>query len=160
MTSVTSSSHIVSAASTQAVPAASKQSSTSTLPNVKVFDKEPSKDFTGMVPAFFEHIAKLPDGSVVGCVKLLNASSLKSKSLIELIKSGDLAAVLYDHGAIKMVSLDSSRVEILVKQNASKIYLSTGGKEFFPQNDVDVDNLSPEYYNRMAKLFFPLLKKV
>lgn len=125
---------------------------------IKVFDQEPDKDFTGKAPAFFEHIAKLPDGSIAGCVKLLNPTSLKSKSLTDLLKCGQMACVVYDHGMAKMVSLNHAWVEHLIKHNVSKIILSTGGESFFIKEDVDVEDLTKESYMDMVKLCVPLLK--
>jgi len=162
MTSVTSSysSHVVSAASTQALPPSSKQSSTSNLPNVKVFDKEPPKDFTGIVPAYFFKIIKgQEDGVVAGCVKLLNSVSLKTKSLNDIIKAYQVACVVYDQGVAKRVDLNHRWVKVIVEHKVSKIMLSNGGPEFLAHEDMDVGDLTDEYYTNMAqRCVRPLMK--
>ena len=161
MTSVTTSSHVLSATSTQAVPASSKQSSQPALPNVKVFDKEPPKDFTGMVPAYFEHLAKLPNGSIAGAIKFLNATSLKKESLADLVKCGQLACVVYDKGVVKQVCLCFTWANHLVEHKASEIVLSTGGPEFkMIKENITVSPIQDESYNNLGKISIPLLMKV
>lgn len=156
MTSVTSSSHVVSVASTQPLTASSKQTSQSTSPNVKVFDKEPPKDFTGMVPAyFFKFVTGSEDGITAGAIKFLNTRSLKTESLADLVKCGQLACVIYEQGVAKQVCLAFTWAGRLKERNATKILLNSDGDVYRLIEGVTVTSLKDESYSKMARICLP-----
>lgn len=126
------------------------------ITKVQIFTEEPSKSFTGMVPAYLSHIGKMDNGTIVACFKFLNKISLKSASLQKIVKNGELCCITYNKGKIEDIAVYQVWVDQFVVKKASGVILSTGGEEFEARKDVGISKISLESYNKMIRLVNPL----
>ena len=132
--------------------------STPVSPTIQVFTEEPGSSFTGMVPAYVEGIGKMENGTIAAGFRLLNEISLKSATLDKILSNGELCCITYDKGEMKAIAVYNLWVEKFVKEKASGVLLSCGGAEFTPKENVIIQQLRDESYDRMARLCMPLLK--